>query len=62
VGDITLQAKPLRGIESNGMILSIAEISGCDEKLLPENEQGNIVVLEDKVSLDASIGELLALD
>ena len=62
VGDITLQPKDLRGITSNGMILSITEIGGFSKDLLPGEEQHDIVVLDKDTPFDANITELLGLD
>ncbi len=44
VGEITMAPKELRGITSNGMIVSMSEITGVSKDLIEDDEAGNIVV------------------
>lgn len=51
-GNIKIKKTKLRGVESNGMICSLKEL-GVESKLVPQEFQEGIVVLDD----DATIGE-----
>ncbi len=44
VGEITMAPKELRGIVSNGMIVSMSEITGVSKDLIEDEEKYNIVV------------------
>ncbi len=70
VGDVQLQPKELRGIVSNGMVLSISEIGGFDKSLVEDENINNIVILDDSklggsaeqaVFMDTDIFDLLIL-
>ncbi len=61
VGELTMAPKALRGIVSNGMILSIGEIAGISKELIEDDEAGNIVVFPEGTPLDADPVELLGL-
>ncbi len=62
VGELTMAPKALRGIVSNGMILSIGEIAGISKDLIEDDEAGNIVVFPEWTSLDADPVKLLGLE
>ncbi len=52
VGDLELQPKELRGIVSNGMVLSVSEIGGFNKKLVEEEESDNILVLPNDIDVN----------
>lgn len=62
VGELTMAPKELRGIVSNGMILSIGEIAGVSKNLIEDEEAGNITVFPENTSLDQDPIKLLGLD
>ncbi len=62
VGEMTMAPKELRGITSNGMILSISEIAGVNKNLIEDDEAGNIVVFPEGTSLNEDPVKLLGLD
>ncbi len=62
VGELTMAPKELRGIVSNGMILSIGEIAGVSKDLIEDEEAGNIVVFPEGTPLDADPVKLLELE
>lgn len=61
VGEMTMAPKELRGITSNGMILSIGEIAGINKSLIEDEEAGNIVVFPEGTDLNSDPVELLGL-
>lgn len=64
VNDITLTIKNLRGIESNGMILSISEILGFDNNYVENKEKDNIYLLDERKlnQSDFDINQYFKLD
>ncbi len=62
VGEITMTPKELRGITSNGMILSISEIMGLDKSVIEDGHTHDIFVFENNTSLDVDPIELLELE
>ena len=62
VGDMTMAPKKLRGITSNGMIVSIAEIIGVDQSLIEEPEVENIITFPKDTNLDQNVNVLLGID
>jgi phenylalanyl-tRNA synthetase beta chain len=61
VGNVTLGPKELRGIVSNGMVLSISEIGGFNNSLVEDVESDNIVVFETATDKD-DVAKILYLD
>ncbi|BDU67554.1 MAG: phenylalanine--tRNA ligase beta subunit [Candidatus Tyloplasma litorale] len=61
VGKIKMAPKSLRGIVSNGMILSIGEIAGLDKKVIEDDAKEDIFVFPENTKLDSNIIELLEL-
>lgn len=70
VGDIKMEPKEIRGIVSNGMVLSISEIGDFNRTLVEDINSGNIVVLDEEnkslkpaqsVGLDTNIFDLSIL-
>ncbi len=61
VGDLVMAPKELRGIVSNGMILSIGEITGTSKELIEDDEKGNILVFPEDTSLTEDPIKLLGL-
>ncbi len=61
VGELTMAPKELRGIVSNGMIVSIAEITGVSKDIIEEPERENIVVFPEGTDLNANPVDLLGL-
>ncbi len=62
VGEMTMAPKELRGIVSNGMIVSISEITGVSKDLIEDSEAGNIVVFPEDTDLSQDPVKLLGLD
>ncbi len=62
VGDLQLKPKELRGILSNGMILSISEIMGISKKIIEKGEEHNIFVFDKNVDMNKSISNILEID
>lgn len=62
VGDLTMAPKELRGIVSNGMIVSIAEITGVSKDIIEEPENKNIIVFPEGTDLDQDVIKLLELE
>lgn len=61
VGKLVMQTKKIRGINSNGMILSLSEIMGLSKEVIEDEEKENIFVFSKKVKLDDDIGEIFGL-
>ncbi len=61
VGEMTMAPKELRGIVSNGMIVSIAEITGVSKDIIEEPERENIVVFPEGTDLNQNVVDLLGL-
>ncbi len=61
VGEMTMAPKELRGIISNGMIVSIAEITGVSKDIIEEPERENIVVFPEGTDMSKDPVELLEL-
>ncbi len=62
VGEITMAPKELRGIMSNGMIVSMGEITGVSKDLIEDEEAGNIVVFPEGTDLNEDPIKLLGLE
>ncbi|NQX83505.1 MAG: hypothetical protein HRS50_02240, partial [Mycoplasmataceae bacterium] len=62
VGDITMGPKELRGIVSNGMVVSIAEVMGVSKLFIEEPEVENILVFPKETNLNMDVSKLLELD
>lgn len=62
VGDITMSPKELRGIVSNGMILSIGEIAGLPKSVIEDENSGNIEVFPEGTDLNDDPIKLLGLE
>ncbi len=62
VGEMTMAPKELRGIVSNGMIVSISEITGVSKELIEDSEAGNIVVFPEDTDLSQDPVKLLGLE
>jgi len=62
VGDLKLEPKELRGIVSNGMILSISEIMGISKELIENEEKENIYVFDEKINVNNSIEKELEIE
>ena len=62
VGEMNIESKELRGIVSNGMIVSIAEILGVDKSIIEKPEVENIFVFPENTDLSKNPVELLELD
>lgn len=60
-GDFKIKQVKLRGIESNGMICSLQELSVADKFVAPEFAEG-IIVLPEETEIGSSVDELLNLD
>ncbi len=61
VGELTMAPKELRGIVSNGMILSISEITGLSKDIVEDSEKGNIVVFPEGTDLNSDVLDVLNL-
>ncbi len=59
VGDITLTRKDLRGIESNGMILSIPEITNIPREAIESTAQHNILEASETKIFNKTLEEFL---
>lgn len=62
VGEIKLAPKELRGIVSNGMILSISEIGGFDKNLVEDKNSKDIMVFNKEINFSDNVAELTSLD
>lgn len=62
VGKIEMSPKEIRGIVSNGMILSISEIMGISKLLIEDSEEHNIFVFPENTDLESDVVKLLELD
>ncbi len=62
VGEMTMAPKELRGVMSNGMILSISEIMGLDKNIIEDSENGKILVFPENTNLNQDINTLLEID
>lgn len=60
-GNFKIKKVKLRGIESNGMICSLQELSVDDKFVAPEFAEG-IIVLPEETKIGSSVEELLNLD
>lgn len=59
VGDVTLAQKDLRGINSNGMILSISEIINIDRDAIEESSKEEILEIINRLQTEISVPEFL---
>ncbi len=62
INEIEMKQKNLRGINSNGMIVSISEIMGIDKNIVEEPERENIVVFPKGTDLNSDPIKILELD
>ncbi len=62
VGEMIMAPKELRGIISNGMVVSMAEITGVDKSIIEEPEVENIVVFPEDTDLSLDPVKVLELD
>ncbi len=62
VGDITLAQKDLRGINSNGMILSISEIINIDPNAIEKSSRGEILEIVNRLQTEISVEEFLEIN
>ncbi len=59
VGDLTLSQKNLRGIESNGMILSISEIININPNVIETSAKGEILEISNRLQTEIQIPDFL---
>ncbi len=62
VGEITMAPKELRGITSNGMIVSMSEITGLPKTIIEDDESPNIVVFPEGTTIDQDPIKVLGLE
>ncbi len=62
VGGMIMAPKELRGIISNGMVVSISEILGVDKKIIESPENNSIVTFPKDTNLKQDVNLLLEID
>ncbi len=62
VNGLTLAAKPLRGVDSHGMICAFHELTNTHTDCLSKFEKDNVIFLNNDVDLNTNIYDYLGLD